>query len=134
MEGRVKIRIELRIFCSNTMLNYRLLQKFKLSENGKFNHLIIILSFDISNWVGIYQTCLEAVSSLAFLPFNLEFDPPSTLSPHLSHPTPKKKQKEEEEERNGLIACPFAVRKSAPAKGMFRRHSLNVTDILHPDG
>ena len=33
--------IELRISCSDIMLNYWLFQKLKLLENGEFNHLII---------------------------------------------------------------------------------------------
>ena len=80
--------------------------------------------------------------SKAFLLLSIKFDQ-----------LPKKKKKEEEEEREtGLIACPFAFRKSAPGsefrginysvevyltghkkvvlKGMFWRHSLNVTDIV----
>ena len=39
-----KTRIELRILCSDTMLNYRLSQKLKLSRNDEFNHLTIILT------------------------------------------------------------------------------------------
>ena len=44
MGGRVKTGIELRIFCSDTMLNYRLSQKFKLLGNSEFNHLTISLT------------------------------------------------------------------------------------------
>ena len=44
MGGRVKIGIELRLSYSDTMLNYRLSQKFKMLENGEFNHLTIILT------------------------------------------------------------------------------------------
>ena len=44
MEGRVKPGIELKISCSNTVLNYRLSQKFKLLGNDEFNHLIISLT------------------------------------------------------------------------------------------
>jgi len=41
MGGKVeKTKIELMISCSDTMLNYRLSQKFKLLEYGKFNYLI----------------------------------------------------------------------------------------------
>ena len=36
--------IELKISCSDTMLNYRLSQKFKLLENSEFNHLTISLT------------------------------------------------------------------------------------------
>ena len=44
MEGRVKLEIELRISCSDTMLNYRLSQKLKLLGNCEFNHLTISLT------------------------------------------------------------------------------------------
>ena len=44
MGGRVKPGIELRISYSNTMLNYRFSQKFKLLENGEFNHLTVSLT------------------------------------------------------------------------------------------
>ena len=44
MGGRVKPGIELRISCSDTMLNYRLSQKLKLLGNGEFNHLTISLT------------------------------------------------------------------------------------------
>ena len=44
MEGRVKLRIELKIFYSDTILNYRLSQKFKLLGDGEFNHLTISLT------------------------------------------------------------------------------------------
>ena len=44
MGGRVKLEIELRISCSDTMLNYRLSQKLKLLGNGEFNHLTISLT------------------------------------------------------------------------------------------
>ena len=37
-------RIKLRILYSDTMLNYHLSQKLKLSRNGEFNHLTIILT------------------------------------------------------------------------------------------
>ena len=40
MRGRVKkTMIELRILCSDTMLNYGLSQKFKLLGYDKLNHL-----------------------------------------------------------------------------------------------
>jgi len=42
--GRAKIGIELKIFYSDIMLNYQLSQKLKLSGNGEFNHLTIILT------------------------------------------------------------------------------------------
>ena len=45
MEGRVKLGIELKISYSDTMLNYRLSQKFKMLGNSEFNHLIISLTF-----------------------------------------------------------------------------------------
>ena len=44
MEGRVKQGIELRISCSDIMLNYKLSQKFKLLGNCEFNHLTISLT------------------------------------------------------------------------------------------
>ena len=44
MGGRVKTGIKLRIFCSDTILNYRLSHKFKLLGNGEFNHLTISLT------------------------------------------------------------------------------------------
>ena len=40
----MKTGIELKISYSDTMLNYQLSQKVKLSTNGEFNHLIIILT------------------------------------------------------------------------------------------
>ena len=39
MRGKVKTGIELKTPRSDTMLNYRLFQKFKLLGYGKFNHL-----------------------------------------------------------------------------------------------
>ena len=47
MRGRVKPMIELMIFCFDTMLNYRLSQKFKLLGNGEFNHLTINLTHSL---------------------------------------------------------------------------------------
>ena len=44
MGGRVKPRIEFKISCSDTMLNYGLSQKLKLLGNGEFNHLTISLT------------------------------------------------------------------------------------------
>ena len=44
MGDRVKPRIELRISCSDTILNYRFSQKLKLLGNGEFNHLTISLA------------------------------------------------------------------------------------------
>ena len=49
MGGRVKPGIELKISCSNTMLNYRLSQKLKLLGNSEFNHLTISLT--IRTWL-----------------------------------------------------------------------------------
>ena len=43
MRGKIKTGIELGISNSDTMLNYRLFQKFKLLENCEFNYLTIIL-------------------------------------------------------------------------------------------
>jgi hypothetical protein len=40
----MEIRFEVGIFGSDTMLNHYLSQKLNLIENGKFNHLINILS------------------------------------------------------------------------------------------
>jgi hypothetical protein len=40
----VESRFELGIKCSNTMRNYQLSQKLKLLGNGKYNHLINILT------------------------------------------------------------------------------------------
>ena len=40
--------IELRISCSNIMLNYRLSQKLKLLGNDEFNHLTINLTYAIN--------------------------------------------------------------------------------------
>ena len=48
MEGRVKPGIDIRIFCSDTMLNYRLSQKLKLLENCEFNHLTINLTLPLT--------------------------------------------------------------------------------------
>ena len=59
MGGRIKPEIELRIFCSDTMLNYQLSQKFKLLENGKFNHLTISLTIII---LGVTHICRQRVS------------------------------------------------------------------------
>ena len=50
MGGRAKIGIELKISCSDTMLNYRLSQKFKLLGNDEFNHLTIILTLPLTCW------------------------------------------------------------------------------------
>ena len=36
--------IELKISCSDTMLNYRLSRKLKLLRNGELNHLTISLT------------------------------------------------------------------------------------------
>ena len=59
MGGRVKPGIELRISCSDIMLNYRLSQKLKLLGNGEFNYLTISLTAKSSlgsknkkNWKG----------------------------------------------------------------------------------
>ena len=40
----MQIGIELRISCSDIMINYRLFQMFKLLGDDEFNHLIIILT------------------------------------------------------------------------------------------
>ena len=47
MEGKGKIEIKLRIFYSDTMINYRLSQKLTLLGNGEFYHLTIILTIII---------------------------------------------------------------------------------------
>ena len=56
MGGRVKQGIELRISCSDIMLNYKLSQKFKLLGNGEFNHLTISLTklniVKVKLWLG----------------------------------------------------------------------------------
>ena len=44
MGGKLKTMIELKISCSNIMLNYWLSKKFKLLGNCEFNHLTIILT------------------------------------------------------------------------------------------
>ena len=44
MGGRVNLEIELRIFYSDTMLNYQLSPKLKLLGNGEFNYLTISLT------------------------------------------------------------------------------------------
>ena len=44
MGSKWEIGFELRISCSDTMINYRFSQKFKLLVNGEFNHLTIILT------------------------------------------------------------------------------------------
>ena len=49
MRGRVKLGIELRISCSDTMLNYWLSQKLKLLGNDEFNHLTISLTVYFMN-------------------------------------------------------------------------------------
>ena len=38
----MRTKFELKTTCSNTMINYLLIQNFKLSENCEFNHLIIL--------------------------------------------------------------------------------------------
>ena len=40
----MKAGIKLKVFFSDTMLNYRLSQKFKLLGNDEFNHLTISLT------------------------------------------------------------------------------------------
>ena len=66
MRGRVKLGIEFKISCSDTMLNYWLSQKVKLLENGEFNHLTISLTknfhsvWDFSNkmvipYIGLWR-------------------------------------------------------------------------------
>ena len=57
MGGRVKIGIEFRIFCFDTMLNYWLSQKLKLLGNGEFNHLTISLTCMIR------PECLDKIRS-----------------------------------------------------------------------
>ena len=56
MGDRVKQGIELRISCSDIMLNYKLSQKFKLLENGEFNYLTISLTklniVKVKLWLG----------------------------------------------------------------------------------
>ena len=48
IEGELKkLRFDLMIFGSNTMLNYQLSQKLKLIGRGEFNHLIISLTVHI---------------------------------------------------------------------------------------
>ena len=44
MGGKVKPGIELKISCSDIILNYQLSQKFKFLGNGEFNHLTINLT------------------------------------------------------------------------------------------
>ena len=44
MGGRVESGIKLKVYCSNTMLNYWFSQKFKLLGNCEFNHLTIVLT------------------------------------------------------------------------------------------
>ena len=44
----MKTGIELKISCSDTMLNYRLSQKLKLLGNCEFNHLTIILTLSFT--------------------------------------------------------------------------------------
>ena len=53
----MKTGIELRIFCSDTMLNCRLSKKLKLLRNGKFNPLTINLSCgNLCEWLdGYYE-------------------------------------------------------------------------------
>jgi hypothetical protein len=43
----VETMFELRITCSDIMINYQLSQKLKLIRNGEFNHLIIILALEL---------------------------------------------------------------------------------------
>ena len=69
MGGRVKQGIELRISCSDIMLNYKLSQKFKLLGNSEFNHLTISLTklniVKVKLWLGgmisniVKFTCVE---------------------------------------------------------------------------
>ena len=55
MRGRVKPGIELRISCSDTMLNYQLSQKFKLLGNDELNHLTINLTMSISFFIFVHH-------------------------------------------------------------------------------
>jgi len=54
----VEIKIELKTSCSDTLLSYRLSQKFKLLGNGEFNNLINIITTRINKNKGKYlRTC-----------------------------------------------------------------------------
>ena len=44
MRGTVEIGFKLKITYLDTIINYRLFQKFKLLRNGKFKYLAIILT------------------------------------------------------------------------------------------
>ena len=63
----LKLEIELGIFCSDTMLNYRLFQKLKLLGNCEFNHLTISLT-DIIRKNNQSEIWLFLLNSIHFLP------------------------------------------------------------------
>jgi hypothetical protein len=64
----MEIRFEIRSFNSYIMLNYYLFQKLKLIGNGKFNHLINIITF--CRWkILCHGTCRH--TRLTFPPFTL---------------------------------------------------------------
>ena len=82
MEGRVKLRIELKIFYSDTILNYRLSQKLKLLGDGEFNHLTISLTILIEgafltfpDFPGcFYNGEIEGKDKIIFLDFLTSLD------------------------------------------------------------
>ena len=63
----LKLGIKLGIFCSDTMLNYRLSQKLKLLGNCEFNHLTISLT-DIIRKNNQSEIWLFLLNSIHFLP------------------------------------------------------------------
>ena len=72
MGGRVKIGIEFRISCSDTMLNYQLSKKFKLLENCEFNHLTIsLIERNEINLIGVNN---EKEPLMGISPVKLLFD------------------------------------------------------------
>jgi hypothetical protein len=105
----------------------------------------LLSDFHISNRVGIHRTCLEAGSFQACLLLCLKSDP---LLFFFFSPLPYKKkcliawllQSGNQHLDLNFRGINYSAelylnghQKVLP-KGMFRRHSLDVTDILHPDG
>ena len=64
----LKLEIELGIFCSDTMLNYRLSQKLKLLGNCEFNHLTISLTLITKEivWTELCEFWMPIVKQLKF--------------------------------------------------------------------
>ncbi len=52
--GRVKSGFELKTTCFDTIINYHLSQKLKLFGNDEFNHLNIIQTRILFEYIGSY--------------------------------------------------------------------------------